>query len=78
MEEKQATTIIAVIHQSGQGALVGNATLFEATSGPHAGLRGADVQLYDALGPIHWDRSQVSLLETGERLPAWMVPGVEA
>lgn len=77
-----STKIVAVINQDGTSATAAeiwnrpNAQLFEIIDGPHAGKRGPDDAIFDLVGSIEWDRNQVSIKETGERLPAWMAPQI--
>lgn len=68
--------IIRVVHENGNNALIGNAVLFEIASGRGQGLRGTDYQIFDLVGPIVWDREHVSIYETGDMLPIWMVKNV--
>lgn len=71
----KATRILAVVHDDGRTARAGvggrpNATLLEIAEGPHAGKRGPDTEIFDLVGPIEWDRSEVVSFETGQRRPA--------
>lgn len=74
------TTIISIINSDGSSATAAeiwnrpSSALFEIIEGPHAGKRGPSDAIFDLVGPITWNQSEVSIRETGERLPAWMVP----
>jgi hypothetical protein len=74
------TKIVLVIHEDGTNATAGeiwgrpSALLFEITEGQHKGKRGPDTEIFDLVGPISWDRSQFSIYENGEYLPAEMYP----
>lgn len=65
----EATIILAVVHDDGWTAHPrgGMAILFEVAEGPHDGIRGADWQLFDLVGPIRWDQAQVVSFGTGRR-----------
>lgn len=67
----EATIILAVVHDDRLTAHPrgGMAILFEVAEGPHERVRGADWQLFDLVGPIRWDESQVVSYETGQRRP---------
>lgn len=73
------TKIISIIKSDGTNATATqvwnqpNALLFEIVDGPHTGKRGPDSALFDLVGPLHWDKSQVSIYETGQILPVWML-----
>lgn len=73
------TTVISVINSDGSSATAAeiwnrpNTLLFEIVEGPHAGKRGPSDAIFDLVGSFSWDRSEVSVLETGEHLPAWLV-----
>lgn len=75
-----STKIIAVINEDGTTTTAANgwnqpnATLFEIVEGPHSGKRGPDSAIFDLVGLIEWDKSEVSVYETGQRLPTWMTP----
>lgn len=72
MENK--TRIIEVLHENGTRATAApirpNATLFEIAEGPHKGKRGGDVDLFGLVGQLDWDKTEVSIYETGEHRPA--------
>lgn len=71
MSEK--TRILKVVHDDGSNATCPrhpNAILFEVADGPHAGKRGCDVCLFELVGHITWDKSQIVSYETGQRRPA--------
>jgi hypothetical protein len=71
------TRILTVLRDSGEGVYCQfhpNALLFEVAEGPHQGKRGCDGCLFDLVGPIQWDKSQIVSYETGEQrpAPAWL------
>ena len=64
------TRIVKVVHENGEPAMArdfANGVLFEVIEGPSVGMRGSDITLFDLVGHIRWDRSQISIYETGER-----------
>ena len=73
-----STRIVAVVNQDTSTAYAEswgrpNSILFEITEGPHAGKRGPDTEIADLVGEIQWDKETVSIRETGQHLPTWMV-----
>ncbi len=65
--------ILSVIHDNGEGAYClthPNALLFEVAEGAHQGKRGCDGCLFDLVGPIQWNQSEVVSYETGDKRPA--------
>ena len=64
----EKTKVIAVVHSNGKTAHPpgSNAVLFEVVEGGKVGTRGADYELFDIFGTITWDKSRVSIYETGQ------------
>ncbi len=68
-----ATKIIAVLKQDGSSKMAGGSIwnapfspLFEIVDGPHSGKRGPDYQIFDLVGQIKVDETQISVYETGQ------------
>jgi len=72
------TRILTVVHDNGDTAhcpLHSSALLQEVAEGADKGKRGCDACLFDLVGPLDWDRSQIVSYETGERRPACAICG---
>ena len=69
-QPKGTTRIVQVVGGAKTACGHVNGTLFEVAEGPHIGKRACDVCLHGLVGPIWWDRSQVSMYRSGKQMLA--------